>query len=74
MKSFVSIALHAVLGGSPTGFHITCIKDHHFWFSVASKLVIFSIYELKRIITKHFDVYFHLWRDGSANWFKEWTR
>jgi hypothetical protein len=61
----------AVLGGSRAGFHVTCIRDHHFRFLVPSKLVGFSVCELKRIITKHFDVYFHLWRDGGANWFKE---
>jgi hypothetical protein len=70
MEGSVSLALHAVLGGSLVGFHITCIKDRHFSFSVASKLVGFSICELKRIISNHFDVYFHLWRWG-ANWFKE---
>jgi hypothetical protein len=48
--------------------------DRHFRFSVASKLVGFSICELKCIISKHFDVYFHLWRDGGANWFREWNK
>jgi hypothetical protein len=73
-EASASLALHAVLGGSPAVFHVTCIRDRHFWFSVASKLVGFSICELKRIITNQFDVYFHLWRDGGANWFKEWNK
>jgi hypothetical protein len=66
MESSISIALHAVFDGAPAGLHVTCIKDRHLCFSVASKSVGFSICELKRIITKHFDVYFHLCRDGGA--------
>jgi hypothetical protein len=48
-ETSVSLALHAVLGGSSTSFHVTCIKDRHFLFSVASKLIGFTICELKRI-------------------------
>jgi hypothetical protein len=68
------LALHAILGGLPAGFHVTCIKDRHFHFSMASKRVGFPICELKRVITNHFDVHFHLWRDDGANWFKEWNK
>jgi hypothetical protein len=64
----VSLALHACLGGAPTGFHVEFLKDRHYRFSVASRKVGFAVSDLKRIITPHFDVYFHLWRDGGANW------
>lgn len=67
----VSLALHAALGGSPAGFHVTYLQDRHFRFSVANKHVGFSICDLRRIITPHFDVYFHLWRDGGDRWVHE---
>jgi hypothetical protein len=67
----VSMALHSVIGSSPGGFHIFCIKPCHFQFSVASKAVGFLVRALKRITTKNLNVYFHLWRDGGANWPKE---
>jgi hypothetical protein len=72
--SSVSLALHAALGGTPAGFHMTYLKDRHYRFFVASKQVGFAICDLKRIITKHFDVYFHLWRDGGDNWIREWRK
>jgi hypothetical protein len=65
------------LGGTPSDFHVSFVKDRHFRFSVASRFVGFDVYAHKRIITAHFDVYFHLWRDGGANWKKEldkWKR
>jgi hypothetical protein len=40
------------------------VRDRHFRFAVASKAVGFAVFDLKRVITPHFDVYFHLWRDG----------
>lgn len=73
----VSLALHACLGGTPSGFHVKYVKDRHFCFSVASKAVGFAVTDLKRITTPTFDVYFHLWRDGGENWnkeFKKWQR
>jgi hypothetical protein len=73
-ESSMSIALHSVLGGSPAGFHVTLLKDRHFRFSVASKHVGFEVCNLKRIITEHFDVYFHLWQDGRADWISEWFK
>jgi hypothetical protein len=29
-EASASLALHAVLGGSPAVFHVTCIRDRHF--------------------------------------------
>jgi hypothetical protein len=72
LEASVSLALHAALGGTPAGFHVTFIKDRHFQFSVASRHVGFTVRDLKRITTEHFDVYFHLWRDGGTDWFWEW--
>jgi hypothetical protein len=67
----MGMALHSIIGGSPGGFHLECVKPCHFRFSVASKAVGFLIRALKRVTTRNFDVYFHLWRDGGANWQKE---
>ena len=65
------MVLHCCLGGTPAGFHVTYLQDRHFRFSVASKDVGFLVRALKRITTDHFDVYFHLWRDGGEDWVKE---
>jgi hypothetical protein len=70
----VSLALHSILGGTPAGFHVTFIRDRHFHFLVSTKHVGFAVTERKRIISDQFDVYFHLWRDGGANWFREWSK
>jgi hypothetical protein len=63
----VGMALHSVIGGSPEGFHIYCVKPCHFQFSIASQAVGFLVKALKHVTTKNFDVYFHLWTDGGAN-------
>jgi hypothetical protein len=67
----VAMALHCCLGGSPAGLHVVFESDRHFRFSVSNKQVGFLIQSLKRITTEQFDVYFHLWHDGGANWVKE---
>ena len=67
----VAMALHCCLGGSPAGFHVVFESDRHFRFSVSNKQVGFLIRSLKRITIEQFDVYFHLWHDGGANWVKE---
>jgi hypothetical protein len=59
-EELVGMALHSVLGSSPGGFHISCVKPCHFRFSVASKKVGLLVSSLKRVTTAHFDVYFHL--------------
>jgi hypothetical protein len=69
----VSLALHSVLGGSPTGFHVVEESNRHFRFSVATKKVGFMVLALKRIISANFDVYFDLWGNGSPNWRKEYA-
>ncbi|TVU42669.1 hypothetical protein EJB05_09088, partial [Eragrostis curvula] len=70
----VIMALHSCLGGTPAGFHVTYLQDRHFRFSVASKDVGLAVCALKRIISKQFDVYFHLWRDGGDKWERERKR
>jgi hypothetical protein len=70
----VSMTLHSCLGGMPAHFHVQFLKDCHYRISVASKRVGFAVTYLKRIVTPHFDVYFHLWRDGGANWQREWSK
>ena len=62
------MALHCCLGGSPAGFSVSYLQDRHFRFSVASKHVGLLVRALKRITIDHFDIYFHMWRDGGENW------
>jgi hypothetical protein len=71
IEKSVSLALVACLGGTPAGFHVSFVKDRHFRFEVSCKAVGFMVCELKRVISEHFDIYFHLWRDGGANWTRE---
>jgi hypothetical protein len=67
----VSLALHSILGGAPAGFHVKYESDRHFRFAVASKKVGLFIVSHRRMIARNFDVYFHLWRDGGADWMRE---
>lgn len=64
----VAFALASCLGGAPAGFHVQFLSDRHFRFSVANKRVGFHVYNIRRFIGAHFDAYFHLWHNGSANW------
>lgn len=64
----VAFALASCLGGAPAGFHVQYLSDRHFRFSVANKRVGFHVYNIRRFIADHFDAYFHLWRDGAADW------
>ncbi|KAG8083477.1 hypothetical protein GUJ93_ZPchr0015g6794 [Zizania palustris] len=66
--SSVSLALQACLGGAPTGFHVQFQRDRHFRVSVACKDVGFFICSQRRFVSSAFDLSFHLWRDGGANW------
>ena len=43
----------------------------HFRFSVFSKDVVFFVYKLRRVITNMFDIYFHLWNNGTPHWERE---
>jgi hypothetical protein len=45
-ESSVSLALHAALGGTPAGFHVTYLKDRHYRFLVASNHVGFAVRDL----------------------------
>jgi hypothetical protein len=70
-KESVAFALASCLGGAPASFHVEYQSDRHFCFSMANKAVGFHEHSLRHFIGDHFDVYFHLWRDGIANWEKE---
>lgn len=67
----VAFALASCLGGAPAGFHVQYLSDRHYRFSVANKNVGFHVYKIRRFIGDHFDAYFHLWRNGSADWERE---
>uniref|UniRef100_K3Y371 Uncharacterized protein n=1 Tax=Setaria italica TaxID=4555 RepID=K3Y371_SETIT len=67
----VSFALASCLGGSPNGFHVEFLNEHHFRFSISCKKVGFLVYALRRFIDSSFDVYFHLWNNSVAYWEKE---
>jgi hypothetical protein len=70
----VGMALHSILGGSPSGFHICCAQPCHFRFSIAPKNVDLLVTSKRRVTTEHFDVYFHLWRNGGPNWWVEFQK
>ena len=67
----MGLALQSCLDDSAHGFHITFQSNHHYHFSVANKNVGFMVYGLRRFIGKSFDVYFHLWHNGTPNWERE---
>ena len=67
----VSLALQSCLGGRASGFHVQFLSTNHFHFSVSYKQVGFHVYRLQRVITSQFDIYFHLWSNGTPNWEKE---
>lgn len=62
-ENSVSKALFFVLGGSPSYFHARAESDRQFRFSVASKAVGLIVLNLRRVISDHFDIYFHLSRN-----------
>jgi hypothetical protein len=67
----IGLALQSCLGGCALDFHVQFLSTNHFRFSVFSKDVGFQIYELHRVITSMFDVYFHLWSNGAPHWERE---
>lgn len=67
----VSLALQSCLGGRASDFHVKFLSNNHFHFSVFSKDVGFQVYKLRRVITKSFDIYFHLWNNGTPHWERE---
>jgi hypothetical protein len=69
----VSLALHSVLG-VPLWVFMLLVFDTFGRFSVTSYHVGFLVRDLNRAATDHFNVYFHLWRDGGADWFREWNK
>jgi hypothetical protein len=71
MEDSVGLALQSCLGGRASDFHVVFLSNYHFRFSVFSKAVGFQVYKLKRVISSCFDVYFHLWNNGTPRWERE---
>ena len=67
----VALALQSCLGGTASSFHVQYQSDRHYRFSVSCKAVGFHVYNLWRFIRSCFDVYFHLWHNGTPNWERE---
>jgi len=67
----VALTLQSCLGGCADKFHVKFLSTNHFRFSVASKHVGFLVYNLRRVISSSFDVYFHLWNNGTPHWERE---
>jgi hypothetical protein len=67
----VALALQSCLGGRSSDFHVKFLSNNHFRFSVFSKEVGFYVYNLRRVTTSFFDVYFHLWNNGTPHWERE---
>ena len=63
----VIITLQSCFGGYPQGFRVHHLKDRSFKFSVASKAVVFEIYNQGRVIEKDFELVFNLWGFGGPN-------
>lgn len=47
------------------------MSENHFRFFVSSKQVGFYVYHLRRVTTKYFDIFFHLWNNGTLHWERE---
>jgi hypothetical protein len=67
----VGLALQSCLGRRALDFHVLFLSDNLFRISVFSKEVGFFIYRLRRITTSYFDLYFHLWNNGTPHWERE---
>jgi hypothetical protein len=70
----VGLALHACLGGSAPGFHVSQISHQVFKFALSCKQVGLFVYSLKSYSYDKFMVRFDLWRDGGANYRREFAR
>lgn len=67
----IALVLESCLGGHAPFFHVVEVSHNHFRFSVANKAVGFFVYGLCRVIGSAFDVYFHLWSNGTPHWERE---
>ncbi|KAJ1296587.1 hypothetical protein BS78_01G313000, partial [Paspalum vaginatum] len=67
LKMFNSSVHHP--SSSTNGCFFLLVVFRRFTFRLTEESAVgFHICSLKRIIAKHFDVYFHLWRGGGAHW------
>lgn len=70
----MGLALRACLGGSAPSFHVSQISHQVFKFAVSCKQVGLFVYSLKSYSCDKFMVRFDLWRDGGANYRREFAR
>lgn len=66
-EEYAALALQSWLGGSADKFHVKFLSTNHFCFLVASKHVGFLVYNLRRVVSSSFDIYFHLWNNGNPH-------
>ena len=67
----VDLALQSCLGGRAEDFHVRFLSHNHLRISVFSKKVGFFVYQKRIITTPTFDLYFHLWNNGTPHWERE---
>jgi hypothetical protein len=62
------------MGDNPNGFHVRLLQNNCFSFLVANKSVGLLIYSLKSYSCQQFHLFFHLWRNGGPDWYKEYSQ
>ena len=68
----IGLILQACLGGVAKDYNVFHLSGWMFGFLVSCKKVGIMIHKLKSSSCKSFAIFFFLWRDGGANWQKEY--
>ena len=67
-EDLVGLALQSCLGGHALDFHAKFLSTNNFYILVFCKEVGFFIYRLRHVTTDSFNLYFHLWNNGTPHW------